>query len=150
MQIHSKFNLSYHVRLFSCFIQLGSSVEEGTIRTPLLIIGVEGFGTDVLQNIIKVDKWDEIGCLLLPEQSLRGSTLEKGMRKGICSIWRTSGKKMSAPGGGGESEQHIILVNASRNVPHHRANAWASVLLNKIAAERLYNRSSLFPFFILL
>jgi hypothetical protein len=112
-------------------------VGEGTVRTPLLIVGVEGFGTDVLQNIIQVDNWDEVGCLLLPEQSLRGSTLEKGMRRGVCTIWRSSGEKVSeADGGGGESENRIILVNASQSVPYHRANAWASILLNKISAER--------------
>ncbi len=112
-------------------------VEEGTVHTPLLIIGVEGFGTDVLQNIIQVDKWEEIGCLLLPEQSLRGSTLEKGMRRGVCGIWRSSSEKVSSAGGeGGGSEHRIILVNSSQNVPFHRANAWASVLLSKISAER--------------
>jgi hypothetical protein len=103
-----------------------------------LIIGVEGFGTDVLQNTIRMDEWEEIGCLLLPEQSLRGCTLERGMRKGICSIWRSGGKQGSATGGGvAGSEQHVILVNVSIKVPHHRANAWASALLNKISADRL-------------
>ncbi len=112
---------------------MGSTVDEETLRTPLLIIGVEGFGTDVLKNVIQIDKWEEIGCLLLPEQSLRGSTLEKGMRRGVCSVWRSPGEM--APGGA-EGAPRIILVNSSQNVPYHRANAWASVLLKKISAER--------------
>ena len=128
----------------TCITQLAASVREscgaeGTLRSPLLIIGVEGFGSNLLRNIIQIDQWEEIGCLLISELSLRGTNLEYGLRKGICSIWRSKVSQHAS----GDASSRIILVNADQRVPHHRANAWASILLNKIAAERslLFNRT---------
>lgn len=97
-----------------------------------MVIGIEGFGASVLKDTIRLNGWEEIGCYLIPELSLRGTNLDEGLRKGICSIWRSK----SSSDGQSSKDSGIILVHADQRVPHHRANAWAAVLMNAITADR--------------